>query len=115
MRVTTETVTLWRLNSRWGYPAGDKKKTSCECSACHRHSANKIFFTQEAAISGRAHPCCVCQPESFTVTTTAASQLLAQSRDTGKSVDRRYDGVPDVLAKEFRAEPRVKRAAKLKR
>lgn len=30
------------------------------CQACHSHGANKLFRTQQAADTGRAHPYCNC-------------------------------------------------------
>ncbi len=101
-----DTVTLWRLNANWGYPVGPKDKTRCDCKACQLHAANKIFLTQQAAIAGRIHLCCVCQPESFVVPASCVGALFSSSPDaTGQMTDRRYDGVGAALASCFAAPP----------
>lgn len=91
------TVTLWRLDADWGHPVGPKQVTACRCAACHHHAANKVYFSEQSAIDGRIHPCCVCQPSSFTVPAATGDALLVLSAD-GASVDRRHDGVADALA-----------------
>ncbi len=58
------TATVWRLNAAWGYAVPPKGRTRCRCHACRDNAANKVFATQAAAITGRIHPCCVCQPFS---------------------------------------------------
>jgi hypothetical protein len=75
-------VTVWRL-------AGSETLT---CRACAAHSAHKVFFDHSAALWGRAHVGCRCEPESFTVSADEAAALAARSRDDGRSVDRRWLG-----------------------
>ncbi len=99
-----ETVTLWRLNANWGYPVGPKNKTHCDCNACQVHAANKIYLTSDAAIAGRIHLCCVCQPESFVVPASCVGALFASSSST-EVTDRRYSGVGVALASCFAAPP----------
>jgi hypothetical protein len=60
-----DTVDVWRLNAEWGYAVPPNGRTRCRCTACHAHAASKVFTTQAAAIAGRIHLCCVCQPESL--------------------------------------------------
>ncbi len=92
----TATTTLWRLNANWGYPAGPKSRTSCTCKACHSHAANKLFFSQDEAIAGRVHPCCVCQPEALQVAPEAL-EALKKIAGTEPSVDRRDPQVASVM------------------
>jgi len=99
-----ETVTLWRLNANWGYPVGPKDKTHCDCNACQVHAANKIYLTAAAALAGRIHVCCVCQPESFVVSSSCAGALFAFSSST-EMTDRRYPGVGVALASCFASPP----------
>ena len=99
-----ETVTLWRLNANWGYPVGPKNKTHCDCNACQVHAANKIYLTAAAALAGRIHVCCVCQPESFVVSASCAAALFASSSSL-EMTDRRYPGVGVALASCFASPP----------
>ena len=99
-----ETVTLWRLNANWGYPVGPKNKTHCDCNACQVHAANKIYLTAAAALAGRIHVCCVCQPESFVVSASCAEALFASSSSL-EMTDRRYPGVGVALASCFASPP----------
>jgi hypothetical protein len=73
-------VVVWRL-------AGAETLT---CRACAAHSANKVFLERSAALWGRAHVGCRCEPESFTMSAAEATRLGARSRDGGRSVDRRW-------------------------
>ena len=99
-----ETVTLWRLNANWGYPVGPKDKTHCDCNACQTHATNKIYLTSDAALAGRIHLCCVCQPESFVVPASCAGALFAAS-SSSEMTDRRYAGVGAALASCFASPP----------
>jgi hypothetical protein len=67
---------VWRLNAQWGFPVPPDGKTKCVCNACHLHSANKVFLTEAAAISGRIHLCCVCQPMSLQLLTDDVNGLF---------------------------------------
>ena len=82
----TATTVVWRLNSNWGYPVAPKGQTRCTCRACHLHAANKVFVTRAAAISGRIHLCCVCQPFSVELFADDAAALFPTG---GPSLDLR--------------------------
>jgi hypothetical protein len=89
-------VTVYRLSSDWGYPVGPKHKTRCVCRSCRRRAKNAYFRTREAAIDGRVHPCCVCQPYRSTVTAQEASQLFAGTDSADRRdprVEAMFDGV----------------------
>jgi hypothetical protein len=67
---------VWRLNAQWGFPVPPDGKTRCVCNACHLHAANKVFLSEAAAISGRIHLCCVCQPMSLQLLTDDVNGLF---------------------------------------
>lgn len=80
-RLTGGRVTLWRLDTA-------ASGTPCRCKACQSHAANKIFTSRQAALDGRAHVGCRCEPVAMTG--DAPSALLLHSRDGGQSMDRRH-------------------------
>lgn len=91
------TTTAWRLNTRWGYPRGGHGRTSCLCSACRSHAANKIFATQPDAddAAHRAHAGCLCVAESFELDADVYAALFG----TGTAMaDRRYAAVAAIFA-----------------
>lgn len=73
------------------------------CTACHKHAANKLFATAEAADLHRAHPGCKCEvrvggtlPDSVWIALFGDPDNPADiDRD---SVDRRWDWVQDILS-----------------
>jgi hypothetical protein len=69
-------ITVWRLNADWGYPVGPKNKTRCACNACVRRAENGYFRSKTAAIAGRIHPCCVCQPYKTTIADISSADLF---------------------------------------
>lgn len=84
----TAPVTLWRLCPTWA-------SSSCTCSACRTHAANKVFFSSAAALARRAHPGCTCPAEPVAVNVDLAA-LHAVSKD-GASVDLRHPEVAALL------------------
>jgi hypothetical protein len=90
-------VTVYRLSSDWGYPVGPKSKTRCVCRSCRRRAKNAYFQTRDAAIAGRVHPCCVCQPYRSTVTQREARQLFAGT-DSADRRDPRVAAMFDEVA-----------------
>jgi len=76
-------VTLWRLDT-------DASGVPCRCNACRSHAANKIFTTRQAAVVGRAHVGCRCQPVPVSASDVGSSALLLHSHDGGRSVDLRH-------------------------
>jgi hypothetical protein len=64
------------------------------CSACRTHAANKLFRTNAAADSGRAHPGCNC-----TVTTgqPLSQGVLDAMFQTSDMADRRYEATAALL------------------
>ncbi len=70
-------LTVYRLSADWGYPAGPKGKTRCACKACFRRADSAYFTTRAAAIDGRIHPCCVCQPYRTTIAGMSSAALFA--------------------------------------
>ena len=87
-------ITVWRLNADWGYPVGPKGKTRCACNACVRRAANGYFQTKSAAIEGRIHPCCVCQPYKTTLADVSRADLF----NGASSADLRDARVAAVIA-----------------
>ena len=86
---------LWRLNPSWGFPASGSGRCECNCNACVRHAANKVFFGRAEAETGRAHLGCVCIAEPL-VSSVDVAALRRLSVD-GRSVDRRDPAVAGVL------------------
>ena len=86
-------LTVYRLNADWGYPVGPKGKTRCGCRSCHRRAASGYFRTEAAAIAGRVHPCCVCQPYAVTLTDVSGDDLFGD----GDSADLRDPRVAAVF------------------
>ena len=80
---------VWRLDSHWGYPAGPRGATHCQCNACVNHARNKVFASQADAETGRAHAHCVCQPRAVQIDATKYSTLFP---DGSGSVDLRTKG-----------------------
>ena len=68
---------MYRLSADWGYPVGPKGKTRCACKACFRRADSAYFTTKAAAIEGRIHPCCVCQPYRTTIAGIPSTALFA--------------------------------------
>lgn len=87
-------ITVWRLNADWGYPIGPKGKTRCACNACVRRAENGYFQTKTAAIDGRIHPCCVCQPYKTTIPNVSRADLF----NGESSADLRDERVAAVIA-----------------
>lgn len=90
---------VWRLSSDWGYPVGPKGKTSCSCRACHRRADSAYFTSEAAALAGRIHVCCVCQPYRTTVAGVDPADLFAgddsaDSRDVRVAAVLTAAGVP---------------------
>lgn len=86
-------VAVYRLSADWGYPVGPKNKTRCACRACFRRAENAYFRTREAALAGRIHPCCVCQPYATTVPGVTTRDLFLGA----EGVDRRDPRVATVF------------------
>jgi hypothetical protein len=86
-------LAVYRLSADWGYPVGPNNKTRCTCRACFRRADNAYFATREAALAGRIHPCCVCQPYATTVPGVAGDDLFLG----GDSADRRDPRVAAVF------------------
>ena len=63
----------------------------CDCSACQRHAAHKLFATRAAADRGRAHPGCKCAIKKAAPLSKAQWEALFGSPKKLKhsSVDRR--------------------------
>jgi hypothetical protein len=89
------TTTAWLLDPAWGYPLGVHHRTSCHCRACPPHAANKVFADQPAAVAGRAHGGCLCQPFAIVVQTATYNALFTPGVT---SVDRRDPAVAAALA-----------------
>jgi hypothetical protein len=91
-----DTTTVWTLNPQWGYPAGQHGRTACQCSACVSHAANKLFASQNDALdmAQRAHPGCLCVPESHEVAADTYDALFAST----SVVDRRWSAVAQILS-----------------
>ena len=89
----TSELVVYRLDADWGYPVAPKGKTRCGCRACYRRAASAYFTTEAAAIVGRIHPCCVCQPYRTTIVGVTADELF---RD-GDAADRRDARVAALL------------------
>jgi hypothetical protein len=87
-------LVVYRLNPDWGYPVGPKGKTRCGCRACFRRAENAYFDSEDAAIAGRIHPCCVCQVYRTTVAGVGRDALFAG----GDTADRRDKRVAAVFA-----------------
>jgi len=87
------TIQVWRLNANWGYAVPPKGWTRCHCSACHNHAANKVYLTRDAAIDGRIHLCCVCQPVAIDLLAGDVPTLF----DTDVVIDLRRPGVRDAF------------------
>ncbi len=85
-------TTIWRLESDWGFPVGPRGATSCGCSACRHHSANKIFLTRAAAETQRAHRGCRCIVVTEQIP-WSEQELRSSSSDT-VSLDRRQVRLP---------------------
>jgi hypothetical protein len=94
-------VTVFRLRADWGYPVGPKGKTRCACKACFRRADSAYFTTKGAAIAGRIHPCCLCQPYRTTVAGIPSGALFAGQ----VSADVRDPRVAAVFAAAPMAEP----------
>jgi hypothetical protein len=86
-------LSVYRLSADWGYPVGPKNKTRCSCKACFRRAENAYFRTRDAALAGRIHPCCVCQPYATTVPGVTGHDLFQGAQ----SVDRRDPKVAEVF------------------
>lgn len=90
----TQALTVYRLSADWGFPIGPKGKTRCACRSCFRRAENGYFLTEAAALAGRVHPCCVCQPYTTTLEGVSSEELFLN----GQSADRRDPRVSAVLA-----------------
>jgi len=86
-------LAVYRLSADWGYPVGPNGKTRCTCRACFRRADNAYFTTREAALAGRIHPCCVCQPYATTIPGVSGHDLFLGS----DGVDRRDPRVAAVF------------------
>ena len=80
----------WRLDSHWGYPAGPRGLSHCQCNACVNHATNKVFASQAAADGERAHAGCRCQTRAVQVKPEGYAALFP---DGTTSVDLRGGGV----------------------
>jgi hypothetical protein len=87
-RLSGGRITLWRLDTA-------ASGTPCRCKACTAHADNKIFTSRQAALDGRAHVGCRCEPVPVSATDAASALLLAHSRDGGRSVDLRRVSAAD--------------------
>ena len=94
-------ITVWRLDADWGYPVGPKAKTKCACRSCSRRAASAFFATEAAAIAGRVHPCCVCQPYTTTLTDVSPHDLF----QGGDTADLRDPRVAAVLSRRSAGDP----------
>lgn len=59
------TTTLWKLDPNWGTPrktSTGATRTRCRGRACHNAAPNRYFLSEEDALAGRLHPCCLAQP-----------------------------------------------------
>jgi hypothetical protein len=105
-------LTVYRLRADWGYPVGPKDKTRCTCRSCFRRAENAYFLTLDAAIAGRVHPCCLCQPYQTTVPGVSRYELFldeqsADRRDprVAAALDHATTAPPDPLAALIGADP----------
>jgi hypothetical protein len=67
----------------------------CQCSACHKHAANKVFASMADANAGRAHSGCRCVAVEITIAPTAYRRCFASRR---RAVDRRDGAIGAILA-----------------
>jgi hypothetical protein len=73
--------------------------TACACGACQKHAANKLFASQEAADSGRAHVHCNCSVVEDTLPPDRWRALFGDpARPDVLHVDRRDQRVAQALA-----------------
>lgn len=82
-RLSGGRITLWRLDTA-------ASGTPCRCKACRSHAENKIFTSRQAALNGRAHVGCRCQPVPVSSRSEISATLMEHSRDGGHSVDLRW-------------------------
>ncbi len=86
---STNKALVWRLDSHWGYAVGARNRTHCKCRACIGHATNKVFATQSAALAGRIHTYCECQPRAVQITASSYDALFQGAN----VVDLRHAGV----------------------
>src|ERR1700760_4270139 len=83
-----------------------KAGAHCNCKACHKHAANRLFATHAAADKGRAHPGCKCTiVRSSAVDPVQWKELFGTARRLShKSVDRRWASTKRALKQAARAQ-----------
>jgi hypothetical protein len=78
----------------------------CNCKACHKHAANRLFATHAAADKGRAHPGCKCTiVRSSALDPIQWKELFGNARRLShRSIDRRWASTKRGLAQAARAQ-----------
>jgi hypothetical protein len=72
----------------------------CNCTACHRHAANKVFASRLAAETQRAHPHCRCAVVERAVPSGTWVALFGQpDQAEQQSRDRREVAVAALLGR----------------
>jgi hypothetical protein len=102
-------LTWYALDPEWGAgmadcpvdPAGAHMSThACHaCNACHKHAANKLFPSIDAANLHRAHVGCKCEVNvGGELPAETWEQLFGDQNNLERDqVDRRWDWVADIL------------------